>query len=152
MLHISENLRKRRKLSSIDRVRRDRRICYSRTRLLCVLRASALKTVADPSFGGSAVQSPSPASQESLKTQFLPLSIRFKLRLVIVVCADSGPKARRRYFPFRPGRDRQIVHSHYLPSFFSSANHFANTRRDALFEVPPSGGPLKTVILTVRSP
>jgi hypothetical protein len=36
--------------------------------LLSVLRASALKTVADPSFGGSAVQSPSPASQESLKT------------------------------------------------------------------------------------
>jgi hypothetical protein len=154
MLHISENLRKRRKLSSIDRVRRDRRIFYSRTRLLCVLRASALKTVADPSFGGSAVQSPSPASQESLKTQFLPC--RFRLRLMIVVCADSVPEiqiqVRPRYFPFRPGRDRQIVHSHYLPSFFSSANHFANTRRDALFEVPPSGGPLKTVILTVRSP
>ena len=33
-----------------------------------VLRDSALKTVADPSFGGSAVQSLSPASQESLKT------------------------------------------------------------------------------------
>ena len=30
--------------------------------LLCVLRVSALKTLADPSFGGSAVQSPSPAS------------------------------------------------------------------------------------------
>src|SRR5262249_40007683 len=76
--------------------------------------------------------------------------------LVNPLCADSGPKvqfqARRRYFPFRPGRDRQIVYSHYFSSFFSSTNHFANTRRDTLFEVPPSGAPLKTVILTVRSP
>ena len=35
--------------------------------LLRALSASALKIVADPSFGGSAVQSPSPASQECLK-------------------------------------------------------------------------------------
>jgi hypothetical protein len=52
--------------------------------LLWVLRASALKTVADPSqlknrlirpladFGGSAVQSPSSASRESLKSLMLP--------------------------------------------------------------------------------
>ena len=53
------------------RVRRDRRIFLIKNSLLRVLRASALKTVADPSFGGSAVQSPNPASQESLKTRFL---------------------------------------------------------------------------------
>jgi hypothetical protein len=34
--------------------------------LLGVLRASALKTVADPSFGGSAVQSPSPYAEITL--------------------------------------------------------------------------------------
>ena len=39
------------------RVRKDRKIFYSRTRILCVLRASA-------------VQFPSAASQESLKTHF----------------------------------------------------------------------------------
>jgi hypothetical protein len=49
-------------------VRRDRRTFLIKNSLLSVLRASALKTVADPSFGGSAVQSPSLASQESLKT------------------------------------------------------------------------------------
>jgi hypothetical protein len=36
--------------------------------LLRALRASALKIVADPSFGGSAVQTPIPAPQESLKS------------------------------------------------------------------------------------
>jgi hypothetical protein len=34
--------------------------------LLRALRASALKTVADPSFGGSAVQSPSPYAEITL--------------------------------------------------------------------------------------
>jgi hypothetical protein len=43
-------------------IRRDRRSFIQE------LGASAFKTVADPSFGGSAVQSRSPASQESLKT------------------------------------------------------------------------------------
>ena len=51
------------------RVRRDQRVFLIKNSLLCVLRASALKTVADPSFGGSAVQSPSPASQECLKAR-----------------------------------------------------------------------------------
>jgi len=35
---------------------------FDQNALLCALSASALKTVADPSFGGSAVQAPSPSS------------------------------------------------------------------------------------------
>jgi hypothetical protein len=53
--------------------------------LLCALRASALKIVADPSFGGSAVQSPSPTSQESLKIQVnmqRPKSIEFNKKVI----------------------------------------------------------------------
>jgi hypothetical protein len=41
------------------RVRRDQRVFKSELFLLRVLGASALKIVADPSYGGSAVQSPS---------------------------------------------------------------------------------------------
>ena len=46
-------------------------VFFIKNSLLRALRASALKPVADPSFGGSAVQPPSPASQEGLKIQFL---------------------------------------------------------------------------------
>ena len=44
------------------RVRRVRSIFLIKNSLLRALRASALKVVADPSFGGSAVQSPSPCA------------------------------------------------------------------------------------------
>jgi hypothetical protein len=50
-------------------------------RALC---ASALKIVADPSCGGSAVQSPSAAPQESLKMEKLKRSPTMRLILALV--------------------------------------------------------------------
>jgi hypothetical protein len=54
----------------------------------CVLCASALKIVADPSCGGSAVQSPSPVSRKALRPNYfkrrrqaiLPLQGREQIR------------------------------------------------------------------------
>jgi hypothetical protein len=58
----------------------------------------------------------------------------------------TGPPAEETD-PAAPGRVPAVIRmSRYLRS------HLAWTRSDTLFDVPPSGGRLKTVIFTVRSP